>query len=447
MLLHRELHTLKGESKMLGFGDVNVVCHKLEDLIDVARSRGYAVTEDFDQLLRSALQFMTMLLHKKLGSGEADLAGLLDQIDSLLVRQAEHRPARTTTGPILEVPAGSRIPPALRSRLSTIAVDAYIEYASARGLRRDRLRASWHDLRYLIGIQRVLVTGSAFAKHKTGADLLARELDKQVEVTLEIAIAEATAEIVGALDTALLHLIRNAVDHGIETPAARTRAGKSTPGTITVRSQIRGDVYALTVEDDGCGVALEEVRARALDMGLITPGDLDISDRWFDLVSQPGFTTRSEANDISGRGVGLDAARIAIHEAGGRMTATTSSRGTSWHIEIRLPTITFSAHVLRVPGVAFQIVIDDSWQHVDSAPASTRVVDLAHSLGLATDPISQPTAAFFRRNNVVIGFAVDAPPRLAKARKVIDVPPPALRDVVLVETTEALRVYPEQLAR
>src|SRR6266496_6448030 len=83
--LHRELHTLKCESKMLGFSDVNLVCHKLEDLLEVARGRGYDVDEDFDLAVNMALRFMAMLVRKKIGSqlGGIDLPGFIKQIDGL----------------------------------------------------------------------------------------------------------------------------------------------------------------------------------------------------------------------------------------------------------------------------------------------------------------------------------------------------------------------------
>src|SRR5687767_9403818 len=84
--LHREVHTLKGESRVLGFTDVNLVCHKLEDLLEVARARGYAIDEDFDLTVNMALRFMGMLVRKRVGSqlSGIDLPGFVRQIDQIL---------------------------------------------------------------------------------------------------------------------------------------------------------------------------------------------------------------------------------------------------------------------------------------------------------------------------------------------------------------------------
>jgi HPt (histidine-containing phosphotransfer) domain-containing protein len=215
-VVHRELHTLKGESKMLGFSDVNLVAHKLEDLLEVARGRGYAVDEDFDLAVNMALRFMAMLVRKKIGSqlGGIDLPGFIKQIDGLLAEVGGEPRTRTSgTTPFKPSHIGPRIPAALRSRLAAIAVNTFIEYASARNLRRERLRPSWHTLRDLIGVQRAVVGSGQLAKHKTGAIALARELGKEIDVVLEVEAVEATTEMLAAIDAAVLHLVRNAVDH------------------------------------------------------------------------------------------------------------------------------------------------------------------------------------------------------------------------------------------
>ena len=131
VLLHRELHTLKGESKMLGFSDVNLVCHKLEDMLEVAKARGYAVDEDFDLAVNMAIRFMAMLIHKKVGAqlSGIDLPGFIRQIDSILAELKPEKLSRTTTGPMQPLRIAStnpRVPTAVRTRLAPIAVDAFV---------------------------------------------------------------------------------------------------------------------------------------------------------------------------------------------------------------------------------------------------------------------------------------------------------------------------------
>ncbi len=232
--IYRELHTLKGESNMLGYNDVNLVSHKLEDLLDVARARGYAVDEDFDLIVNMAVRFMAMLVRKKAGAklGGIDLPGFVAQIDALLAEIRPHEPRRATGSfpPMRVASAPPRVSPALRARLEPVAVDSYIEYAVARRARRDRLRASWHALRELVGMQRALVGPSQLAKHRDGAVALARELGKQVQLTFDVDTVEATAAILAAVDTAVLHLVRNAIDHGLEPPTSASRAARRRTG-------------------------------------------------------------------------------------------------------------------------------------------------------------------------------------------------------------------------
>lgn len=442
---HRELHTLKGESKMLGFSDVNLVCHKLEDMLEVARARGYAVDEDFDLAVNMAIRFMAMLVRKKVGAqlGGIDLPGFIKQIDTILAEIRPEPKQRITTGamqPLKIVATGPRVPVAVRSRLAPVAVDTYIEYACARGARRDRLRASWHAVRDLIGIHRAVVGPGQLAKHKPGAQSLARELGKQVEVIFEIGHSEATAEILAAIDMAVLHLLRNAVDHGVGSPEERAAAGKPAQGVIRVQCGVQGDKLVATVSDDGRGVSLDEVRARAIDLGLILPNDIDITDRWFDIVCQPGFTTRAQASDVSGRGVGLDAVRVGVMEVGGTLTATTSAgNGTAWHISIPLPKMTFDAHVLRVPAVPFPIVVSSEWQPAEPSDDAL-VIDIAHRLGLVEEA-TRVNARYFEKGGKRIGIVTDRPPQATSARRLVVTPPPALFEVVILDAVEGLMLH------
>ncbi len=447
ILLHRELHTLKGESKMLGFADVNLVCHKLEDLLEVARARGYAVDEDFDLAINMAIRFMAMLVRKKVGSqlSGIDLPGFIRQIDSILAEVKPDPKARTSTGQhqAPKAPASpTRVPPAVRARLATIAVDAFIEYAAAHGVRRDRLRVSWHGLRDLIGIHRAVVGSGQLEKHKSGGEALARELGKRVDVIFDVGTAEATAEVLAAIDTAVLHLVRNAIDHGIEVPDVRTAAGKSASGTIRVQCGLQGETLVATVTDDGRGVWLEEVRARAIDVGLIAPNEVDdVENRWLDLLCSPGFTTRTQASDVSGRGVGLDAVRSGIAEVGGSLSATTSpGSGTSWRIEVPVPKMTFDAHVLRAPSVPVPIVIDAAWKLVDAAPDDALVIDLAYRLGLSDERLKEP-ARYFTRDDKTIGVVTDRAPQQLTARRLLIAPAPATVDVVVIEAGEGLLLH------
>jgi HPt (histidine-containing phosphotransfer) domain-containing protein len=410
--MHRELHTLKGESRMLGFTDVNLVCHKLEDLLELARVHGYAVDEDFDLAVHGALRCMAMLIRKELGAQLVgiDLPGLVHQIDGLLAEVKPERSVRANPGapsPSKSAPAAARVPAAIRARLAPVAVDAFIEYATAHGLRRDRLRGSWHGLRDLIGIQRAIVGAGQLAKHKAAALSLARELGKMVEVSLELEAVEVTTEMLAAIDAATLHLVRSAVEHGIERPSVRMAAGKPERGQISVRCALQQAHVVLVVEDDGCGVSTDEVRAPAS---------------------------------------GPDAVRSGIVDASGSLTETPRpGAGTTWIVTIPVPRLAIRGAVLDVPGVPFPCVIEDTWTPTTGTPGAP-VVDVAAWLGLAGEA-QAPTPRYFERDGQRIGIASQRAPLAIEARRIIEVPQPAVAEVVALDRVEGLLLHLDRLIR
>ena len=114
------------------------------------------------------------------------------------------------------------------------------------------------------------------------------------------------------VDLVVLHLIRNALDHGLEAPDVRVAAGKARAGKITIRSGLASEQFVLTVEDDGQGIDHIRVRDRAVEQGMWPPGVFIARDKLIDVLCMPGFSTRLVASEVSGRGVGLDAVRAGI---------------------------------------------------------------------------------------------------------------------------------------
>jgi two-component system chemotaxis sensor kinase CheA len=449
-LIHREVHTLKGESRVVGFTDVNLVCHKLEDLLEVARARGYAVDEDFDLAVNMALRFMAMLIRKKVGShlSGIDLPGFIRQIDNILNEARHEHSGRTRPGsvPPLLKSSSARVSAVVRDRLAPIAVDAFIEYAVARGTRRDRLRTSWHALRDLIGIQRAIVGAGQLAKYKPSVTSLARDLGKQVEIAFELGTGEVTTEVFAAIDVATLHLVRNAVDHGIEPPAQRTAAGKPPTGKIRIRGGTRDDAFVLIVEDDGCGIDFDRVRTRAIELGLLAESASVDRERLVELMCAAGFSTRSEVNELSGRGVGLDAVRGSALENGGSVTATSElGRGTTWTVTIPIPPLTAHGHVIRAPGIRFPVVVGPGWRVLDEQPAMPTVVDLAAALGLAPSNSITSRPWYFADGKREIGLLCGARPVPAQVRRLIPTPASAFAEIATIDSVEGLLLRPDRI--
>lgn len=449
-LIHRELHTLKGDSRAVGFTDVDLVAHKLEDLLEVARARGYAVDDDFDLAVNMALRFMIMLIKKKAGSqlSGIDLPGFVGQIDTILRRHdvPHHRARPGSVPPRLRQASATRLAPAVKNQLAPVAVEAFLEYAVAKGVRRDRLRGSWHALRDLVGIQRAMVGGAQLEAARASVGPLAQQLGKQVDVVFDMPPAEVTSEVLTAIDVAAIHLLRNAIDHGIEAPAARTAAGKPATGTIVVRGALVRDAYQFTVGDDGAGIDPARVVARAAELGLVPAGADLAPERLVELLCHPGFSTRLVANEISGRGVGLDAVRGAAVDNGGTLTAQFArGAGTTWTVTIPIPTLVAQGHAIRAPGLRFPVVIDPSWQLLDRPPELPIVVDLGQSFGF-TPSTSIATRVFWMSNGTLhIGVVAGGRPTPVEARRVLPSPPGCFGEVISLDGVEGLFLRPEKV--
>jgi two-component system chemotaxis sensor kinase CheA len=155
-------------------------------------------------------------------------------------------------------------------------------------------------------------------------DLALRE-GRQVHVRFSGEETELDKTVIEQLSDPLVHLIRNAISHGLETPAARTAAGKPAEGTLEIRAHHEGNMVILEVEDDGRGIDLERIRQRLVASGAAQAGDADrMSEReLLSAVFLPGFSTSDSISDVSGRGVGLDVVKRNIEQLGGQVEVFT----------------------------------------------------------------------------------------------------------------------------
>ena len=148
---------------------------------------------------------------------------------------------------------------------------------------------------------------------------LARSFDKKIELTIAGRETELDKKIIEQVADPLIHLIRNAIDHGIEAPDERVRHGKPAAGALLISAEQRGNRILVVVRDDGRGIDAVELRAAAVRKGIATAADLEgwTNDQVLDLIFEPGFSTRTVATDVSGRGVGMDVVRVVVDRLGG----------------------------------------------------------------------------------------------------------------------------------
>jgi two-component system chemotaxis sensor kinase CheA len=185
---------------------------------------------------------------------------------------------------------------------------------------------------------RMIAVEAVFLRFPRMVRDLAARLEKKVELRLVGQDTELDRTVVDALGDPIAHLVRNALDHGLEDPATREAAGKPATGTITIAARHSGSNVVISVSDDGGGVDPRRVAARAVERGLLTAEEAAVIEpaAAVELLFHPGFSTAETTSDISGRGIGMDAVRTTIRGLGGEVTMTSElGRGTS--TEIRMP--------------------------------------------------------------------------------------------------------------
>ncbi|MES2352876.1 MAG: chemotaxis protein CheA [Pseudomonadota bacterium] len=194
------------------------------------------------------------------------------------------------------------------------------------------------DLQNAVMKARMQPVGRVFQKYIRMARDLARQLGKDVELQLSGEETELDKTLLDELNDPLVHLIRNAVDHGVESPAERIAAGKSPKGLVTLSAHQAGDSIVIEVSDDGKGIRPEAIRQKAVEKGIIGASEANLlSEREsYDIIFLPGFSTKTEISDVSGRGVGMDVVKTNIQRLSGRIEIT-SEQGRGSRFTIVLP--------------------------------------------------------------------------------------------------------------
>ncbi|WP_287597418.1 chemotaxis protein CheA [Thermomonas sp.] len=398
----RGFHTIKGGAGFLDLPPMVHLCHAFEDRIDAARSGtceldaaafdgaqravdilldmldGLGRGEELDEVDPALLQQVRGADAAAAPVAEAafDMPDDLDDLDFDALLDSLHGegaiPGAAPPPPPKPAPAPKPTPakpaatekPALAPaeaehtvRVDVRRLDALVNLVGELVLARNRLktlRPDLHDehldravtaldtvtarLQGAVMSARMQPVSRVFTRFPKLARDVARQLDKQVELVVEGGDTELDRNLVEALADPLVHLVRNAIDHGIEMPAVRHAVGKPEQGRVRLAAQQEGDHVAIEVSDDGAGIDAETIRRSAIRKGLIdseSAGRLS-EDECLSLLFLPGFSTRTEVSDLSGRGVGMDVVQSKIRELSGQVQIQ-SELGRGSRFIIRVP--------------------------------------------------------------------------------------------------------------
>ncbi|QTQ30762.1 chemotaxis protein CheA [Aromatoleum bremense] len=214
------------------------------------------------------------------------------------------------------------------------------------------------DLQNAVMKTRMQPVGRLFQKYPRIARDLARNMGKDVELVLDGEETEIDKTMIEDLADPIIHLIRNAVDHGVEDPAERIANGKPEKSMVRLEARQEGDHIILLVADDGRGMNPERLRAKALEKGLITDEESNTMDerQSFNLVFLPGFSMASQVSDVSGRGVGMDVVRTNIQKLNGSIEIKSQlGKGTTFVISLPLTLAILPVLLVRLGEQPFAV--------------------------------------------------------------------------------------------
>lgn len=242
----------------------------------------------------------------------------------------------------------------------------------------NRLNQVTSELQEGVMTTRMQPISGAWAKLPRLVRDLAQDLGKRIDLVMLGQDTELDRQVLELIKDPLTHMIRNAADHGLETPAERHAAGKSETGRITLQARHEGGAIVIEVSDDGRGLPADRLRAKALASGIVTPAQAeqmtDIEAR--QLIFLPGLSTASEVTSVSGRGVGMDVVRTNIEKIGGGIElASVEGGGTCFTIRIPLTLTIVSALIVECCGERFAMPQSSLVELVSASDGSGRTIE------------------------------------------------------------------------
>lgn len=454
--IFRIVHTVKGTCGFLPFRTLESVAHAGESLLVRLRQREVAVTSEVTDALLALADAIRSLLHGIESTG-AEPDDSFDELVDRLQQLGAGGPAAAPKGagpvPDAAEPGSPDVTrPALgdtKVRVDVALLDRMMNLVGELVLARNQLSqrssvGSDRDLRQLSQRLRVITTdlqeGVMQARMQPIDTVwgtlprlvrdLSAQLGKSVRLELGGGETELDRTILEAIKDPMTHIVRNALDHGIEPPDRRTAAGKPSTARLALRAYHQGGLVNIEIDDDGAGMDPEALRRAAVARGLVGAEEARrLGDREsLELVFHPGFSTARQVSNVSGRGVGMDVVRTNVERVGGIVEVhSVPGRGTSLRLRIPLTLAILPALVVRAHGQRYAVPQAHVQELVRTGPGSGARVEYAHAapvhrlrgellalvdlrdqLGLPIDESGAATVVVLQAGSRSVGLVVDA---------------------------------------
>ncbi len=444
----RAVHSLKGNADYVGLAQIRALAHHFEDLLDRLRDGEIALDRGVLDLLLESSDALREMVGSLTSEGEVDRDRTPLMRRLVAAQSGSGTPAAggaptappPPASPPPEREGGDGPPPGTRPRGTgsrTMRVDqakldrclnlagelviarngllhALRELQTGGGQIRqlkevvDRVNRITADIQDNAMSMRMVPLQTVFQRFPRLVRDLSRTLDKEIQLQMTGGEAEVDKQVAEALGDPLVHLVRNAADHGLEPPEERRRVGKSERGTLHLRAGREGNSVVIEVEDDGRGIDVDRVVAKALERGAI---DAEAARRLspseaLELVFSPGLSTAREVSEISGRGVGMDVVRNNIAQLGGSISVSSEpGQGTRFRIQLPLTLAVTTVVVVACGSERYAIPMDAVSETVKVEPAEVRSIHGRRAICLRGEVV-----AIYRLAELLEGREADGTP-------------------------------------
>lgn len=407
--IFRVFHTIKGSCGFIGLERLGSIAHRAEDILDLVRERKLAITPDFITALLGAVDRIKTLSTtlEKTGAeppgSDEDILGLMNDVAGPAYQKAAGEKAYSSEDAEIEgddtvdesdkawssaagdfstaaKPEEGRKPSADTGAAQTLRVnvdllESMMTVVSELVLTRNqllqtarttkniafntplqRLNQVVSELQESVMKTRMQPVGNAWSTMPRIVRDVCNELGKKIDLEMRGQDTELDRQVLEMIKDPLMHMVRNAADHGIEDPSDRRKAGKAETGHILLNAYHQGGHIIIQISDDGRGLPLQKIKSKAMQAGLATQDQLSkLSPQQIQqFIFRPGFSTADRVTSVSGRGVGMDVVRTNIQKIGGTVEMTsTEGRGMTFTINIPLTLAIVSALIIEVAGARF----------------------------------------------------------------------------------------------
>jgi len=414
--IFRVVHTLKSASTMLEFFSIVELAHIGEDFLDRLRKKELPITQETIDLLFEVVDTLEAMVGEPNADFGLQIAELKDRIEHGLqnvenrTRNSEIRIPQSAIERIETVRIHVDVLDSLfnlvgeliitRNRIANLVADTAGKELKGALTAMDRLIS---ELQEDVSTARLVPVDEIFQKFPRMVRDLAREYHKEIELVLEGREIELDKAILDAIGEPVIHLLRNAVAHGIELPDERQEQNKGRVGTIKLAAQRAENHILIQVDDDGGGIDIARMKEVAIRKGFVKAEEVEsLQDRdILNLLFEPGFSGAEEVTGLSGRGVGLDVVRTSVRKMGGTVeVATQKGKGARFTLRLPLTTAIMQTLMVGVGEHVFAIPSDVVLETLEIHPQDIREIQHEQALVLRHEVIP------FTRLNEVLNIPI-----------------------------------------